>query len=67
LPNVPPSQPRSNAEPEFLSPDDRRLIATVVADGPMALPTDCPDLSPLLERLDRAMAAIGEHAARLSA
>jgi hypothetical protein len=67
LPNVPPSLPRSNDEPEVLSPADRRLIARVVDAGPLALPTDCPDLSPLLERLDRALAAAGESAARLSA
>ena len=52
MPNAAPGRTWSGALPESLSPADLRLFDAVFADGLLALPTDLPDLSPLLQRLD---------------
>jgi hypothetical protein len=52
VPKFVPGPTRSSAKSESARRAERRLIAAALRVGIVALPTDCPDLSPLLERLD---------------
>ena len=52
MPNLVPGSTRSCPETDLQRRTDRRLIADVLRLGCVTLPTDCPDLAPLIERID---------------
>jgi hypothetical protein len=52
-----PPVPFLDPPPRRVGPDERRLIRMALAGGTPSLPTDWPDLSPLIEAVARALEA----------
>ena len=52
MPNIVPRPTQRSANTDGQRRANRQLIAAVLRIGSLSLPTDCPDLSPLLARID---------------